>query len=326
MAATTPNQSFQKFTRSQYPHRRASSWRLGPVHEPTGLREVSIPSQAGILLAGVNLACSWEERWSCLNTLTGGHPLGGQLFLWQYRADPTVSQYPHRRASSWREVLDDQRAGGEMVSIPSQAGILLAVGVCWFASGRREIVSIPSQAGILLADHQRNGDAADQSDCLNTLTGGHPLGGRRPSDRQGRWLGLNTLTGGHPLGGGGRDQADQARGDQSQYPHRRASSWRRRISLFRFSNIWSQYPHRRASSWRWVLPELPTQAEPSLNTLTGGHPLGGQHQLRRRLPKMPSSQYPHRRASSWRDQPAPVIELVAPESQYPHRRASSWRG
>ena len=109
---------------------------------------VSIPSQAGILLAGelrlgvsgirrrsqypLRRASSWRSlqpavdwRQRSLNTLSGGHPLGGR--------------------GSDRGVDTDSD-----VSIPSQAGILLAVsdaGTCEIPT----TVSIPSQAGILLA-------------------------------------------------------------------------------------------------------------------------------------------------------------------------------
>ncbi len=66
-----------------------------------------------------------------LNTLTGGHPLGGN---------------GHSVSATW---------GGEWVSIPSQAGILLADRTCAIGSCRRSAVSIPSQAGILLAEGLR---------------------------------------------------------------------------------------------------------------------------------------------------------------------------
>ena len=61
---------------------------------------VSIPSQAGILLAG-------------LDAKTGEPAL-------------IESQYPLRRASSWR-AWAQYRGEAREVSIPSQAGILLAV-------------------------------------------------------------------------------------------------------------------------------------------------------------------------------------------------------
>ena len=60
------------------------------------------------------------------------------------------------------------------VSIPSQAGILLAGGGRWFLEATSKLVSIPSQAGILLADGKSTVISV-AARGLNTLTGGHPL-------------------------------------------------------------------------------------------------------------------------------------------------------
>ena len=63
---------------------------------------------------------------------------------------PAESQYPLRRASSWRMDPGQVEGNGKVVSIPSQAGILLAAP----QHPRHPLqghVSIPSQAGILLA-------------------------------------------------------------------------------------------------------------------------------------------------------------------------------
>ena len=63
----------------------------------------------------------------------------------------------------------------------------------------------------------------------------------------------------------------------------------------------SQYPLRRASSWRygtrWFLPANNI----SLNTLSGGHPLGGCRGQTLVVVDYHKSQYPLRRASSWRN-------------------------
>ncbi len=237
---------------------------------------VSIPSQAGILLAE-GFVPRVMIRASCLNTLSGGHPLGGPLRLaqrvsqdrlntlsgghplggWlldfesQYHGSLNTlsgghplgglilvtlagcgdgSQYPLRRASSWREV-DLARSAEEVVglntlsgghplggwsllinpmpigvSIPSQAGILLAEPAA-HDENQLDHVSIPSQAGILLADAYR------LADYLPT---------------------------------------------KSQYPLRRASSWRAIGTLLMLIGLKSQYPLRRASSWRSLLRVMAT--------------------------------------------------------------------
>ena len=156
---------------------------------------------------------------------------------------------------------------------------------------------------------------------LNTLSGGHPLGGAPRPGRTGPAASLNTLSGGHPLGGKVRD-VQYTDGKMSQYPLRRASSWRSSASFRGIRPSRSQYPLRRASSWR-RRKDLHRRRVSSLNTLSGGHPLGGlgfsffQHAAE-------ESQYPLRRASSWRVG-IPHLARKCRESQYPLRRASSWR-
>ena len=137
-------------------------------------RLVSIPSQAGILLADGNAHCD-PARPERLNTLSGGHPLGGCEVSRRSRSASRVSipsqagillagrhvqsvgmqrsssQYPLRRASSWRRIPVRVWIVSAMVSIPSQAGILLAGQRYRMASAMTVQVSIPSQAGILLA-------------------------------------------------------------------------------------------------------------------------------------------------------------------------------
>ena len=110
---------------SQYPLRRASSWRRSgrPVR------------QALMLVSQYPLrrASSWRRRYQAvlvtadmgLNTLSGGHPLGG-LKNNNKGGSHGLSQYPLRRASSWRNSEQHEQVGTSMVSIPSQAGILLA--------------------------------------------------------------------------------------------------------------------------------------------------------------------------------------------------------
>ncbi len=182
--------------------------------------QVSIPSQAGILLAGD----SWlprPGRSQGLNTLTGGHPLGGSkdaswmasnivsipsqagillavLCPIQTVVSLTTSQYPHRRASSWRMGIWYTASDCSRSQYPHRRAS------SWRAARFQPAVdywqvSIPSQAGILLAGGIRLSQRLAVR--LNTLTGGHPLGGG--CSQAWRWLqsGLNTLTGGHPLGG-----------------------------------------------------------------------------------------------------------------------------
>ncbi len=70
------------------------------------------------------------------------------------------------------------RSATKTVSIPSQVGILLVVFRVILEPEGIE-VSIPSQVGILLVGYSH----CDVNDCaggLNTLSGGHPLGGGDP--------------------------------------------------------------------------------------------------------------------------------------------------
>ncbi len=101
---------------------------------------------------------------------------------------------------AWGDVF--WRSGRDAVSIPSQVGILL---VAVFPTQREReyrMVSIPSQVGILLVGTPAATPTAGPAARLNTLSGGHPLGGvgglalPAPVNH-----GLNTLSGGHPLGG-----------------------------------------------------------------------------------------------------------------------------
>ena len=207
---------------SQYPLRRASSWRFTNV----GVVKGNLVSQYPL-----RRASSWrfggckakEATYSRLNTLSGGHPLGG-VALGYLAMFWNESQYPLRRASSWRTSPSSGPVPTSPVSIPSQAGILLA-GKADAIGLSSNVVSIPSQAGILLAGETLVPDSvpparsqyplrrasswrgrprcsAHGAKCLNTLSGGHPLGGdgwqaayTAASQR------LNTLSGGHPLGG-----------------------------------------------------------------------------------------------------------------------------
>ncbi len=98
--------------------------------------------------------------------------------------------------------LVGHRSGDLGVSIPSQAGILLAAERLGTPGASKQEVSIPSQAGILLAAESCLEVTSGNSRGLNTLTGGHPLGGKpEHSGNGGSTVCLNTLTGGHPLGG-----------------------------------------------------------------------------------------------------------------------------
>ena len=226
---------------SQYPLRRASSWR-------------------DKLLVVIVI------RSTSLNTLSVGHPLGGGDTAIE-QTDVLKSQYPLSRASSCRILQSKARWRYLLVSIPSQSGILLAVvgrrtqnaqrvrsqyphsrasscreggesmaakytglntltvghplvGTTQTRTRHAHMLSIPSQSGSLLsAGLTLKGDASSQyphsraascrftgdgsvTDRLNTLTGGHPLGGRlAPQDQLEHCACLNTLTGGHPLGG-----------------------------------------------------------------------------------------------------------------------------
>ncbi len=133
------------------------------------------------------------------------------------------------------------------VSIPSQAGSLLAVQSSNFRN-RMHAVSIPSQAGSLLAGR-----------CHHRQSWRYLVS--IPS-QAGSLLAAATLV------------PAKFNLIRSQYPHRRAASWRYYIAKLLELLGLSQYPHRRAASWR--------------QTLTFSHTLAF------------TSQYPHRRAASWR--------------------------
>ncbi len=240
------------------------------------------------------------------------------------------------------------RASRASVSIPSQAGILLA------ASSRAstlsaDFVSIPSQAGILLAEPQRRSTARSPSrsqyplrrasswrllppsqersgaSCLNTLSGGHPLGGfDNPTQdwyftvsipsQAGILLAVTQIVNSIPddivsipsqagiLLAAAVGYSIGKFQITSQYPLRRASSWRVAQARLPPRTGRSQYPLRRASSWRSASAGATIRSRNCLNTLSGGHPLGGiggKHE-----PEWWSwSQYPLRRASSWRVRP-----------------------
>ena len=83
------------------------------------------------------------------------------------------SQYPLRRAPS------------------SDEGVLLDT--VWI-----NLVSIPSQAGTLFGRDERQ-DVRLRADCLNTLSGGHPLRTGWTTVVRLSLSRLNTLSGGHPL-------------------------------------------------------------------------------------------------------------------------------
>ncbi len=109
---------------SQYPLRRASSWRLGSRNSHILVGTSQYPLRRASSWRGAQ-AFAFAEAIG-LNTLSGGHPLGGQDCTRRH-ADKIASQYPLRRASSWRGFLATTSAATTFVSIPSQAGILLAV-------------------------------------------------------------------------------------------------------------------------------------------------------------------------------------------------------
>ncbi len=169
-----------------------------PYRNPRlGATFVSIPSQAGILLADGNHG--WRRRLKSLNTLTGGHPLGG----------PDCRRGVNMDTESLNTLTGGHPLGG--------------ADSIWRASQM-----LSACLNTLTGGHPLGG--ADVlwcwgCQCLNTLTGGHPLGGRRWCWLYPTYRCLNTLTGGHPLGGR-VVEIETCHGELSQYPHRRASSWR----------------------------------------------------------------------------------------------------
>ena len=211
--------------------------------------EVSIPSQSGSLLS-VAIDVLAQRELKCLNTLTVGQPLvgatgglanlvtnglntltvGQPLVGLRERRIPRMgsgSQYPHSRAASCRRGPGARRwIMATQVSIPSQSGSLLSVGV-GDVQGKVSYVSIPSQSGSLLSVLRRQPQQLARL-RLNTLTVGQPLVGEStpkmwpgsgdvsiPSQsgsllsehhgghRQSGGYGLNTLTVGQPLVGPG---------------------------------------------------------------------------------------------------------------------------
>ena len=186
-------------------------------------------------------------------------------------------------------------------------------------------VSIPSQAGILLADQTGTNSLTSGACRLNTLSGGHPLGGLamlkrlvrpdlvsipsqagillagrdRCQRRPGRAVSIPSQAG--ILLAGGQTSTRTTIRRLSQYPLRRASSWR--ISPTATAEAMlptSQYPLRRASSWRRAAVMAEAYRHRGLNTLSGGHPLGGWYSDVSPSWTGRQSQYPLRRASSWR--------------------------
>ncbi len=135
-----------------------------------------------------------------------------------------MSQYPLRWASSWWYHLREEVFAKELVSIPSQVGILL---VAEQRAGRG-VYRVRSQYPLRWASSWWLFPIPwivwGLGWSLNTLSGGHPLGGSGdcsgcsagrvsiPSQvgillvggrrsQKGPTVCLNTLSGGHPLGG-----------------------------------------------------------------------------------------------------------------------------
>ena len=192
---------------------------------PSIILTVSIPSQAGILLAVHRCGYRAMRMPDVSIPSQAGILLAAQdgLFL---DAGIKPSQYPLRRASSWRVRLPLVLWEVVVVSIPSQAGILLAAD-----PARQRTRRVPG-LNTLSGGHPLGGvwlsKATTITTCLNTLSGGHPLGGQNmqrcvsvprvsiPSQAgillaaavlartKSRHRRLNTLSGGHPLGGAGR--------------------------------------------------------------------------------------------------------------------------
>ncbi len=270
----------------------------GQLVEVPGRRCVSIPSQVGILLVDGNTTRFLDVGLS-LNTLSGGHPLGGALRRDRVlRACKGLNTLSGGHPLGGRPLWLCQPDGGQ-VSIPSQVGILLVV----VAHNRRfcpHCVSIPSQVGILLVDRILL-YGAEYDSGLNTLSGGHPLGGLRRNIRTLRkHASLNTLSGGHPLGGDGnvRPNADEARvsipsqvgillvadGDGNVRPDAHEVSIPSQVGILLVVSRW------------FVSSGAGCRC---LNTLSGGHPLGGHLTPAPAWSGPAASQYPLRWASSW---------------------------
>ncbi len=322
--------------RSQYPLRWASSWWGAPLYIWFAPGKVSIPSQVGILLVDFCLAMDQAAGTTGLNTLSGGHPLGGDCHAVVYDADGILSQYPLRWASSWWQSAGftiartdkpsqyplrwasswwraraSRSSRWQMVSIPSQVGILLVVPAQQLPlheHGQNPcFVSIPSQVGILLVVG-RHGKPGTGDFRLNTLSGGHPLGGLRgPAARPGR-CSLNTLSGGHPLGGMVTKGRGNSRG-QVSIPSQ--------VGIL-LVDAAAAAPAGKPTGLNTLsgghplggnAPCLMRCPASRLNTLSGGHPLGGVRTQIEDLKKVLGSQYPLRWASSWWK-----VRLAVPET------------
>ena len=263
---------------SQYPLRRASSWRAAVVRDLSPDTWSLNTLSGGHPLGGSDAVADREATRQRLNTLSGGHPLGGRPSCRRCTRHAS-SQYPLRRASSWREQRSGTIREPRIVSqypLRRASSWRLAVASC--GSCRRS-----SQYPLRRASSWRHCDKAVHSRCrgLNTLSGGHPLGGRdrHPGGRS--WhSSLNTLSGGHPLGGADTWQSGSLADDSSQYPLRRASSWRQLADCehcrARRVSIPSQAGILLAAS---CTVESACATWTGLNTLSGGHPLGGARRL-----------------------------------------------
>ena len=206
---------------SQYPLRRASSWRLASRRPPGMAGLVSIPSQAGILLAAIDVAT--RERRTCRVSIPSQ---AGILLAGKRTFDrPLASSVsiPSQAGILLAEIRLTIQLAVVRVSIPSQAGILLAVR----SNGRSVHRMRRSQYPLRRASSWRCGNrciAISSRDGLNTLSGGHPLGGERSrcngTDRR---VSIPSQAG---ILLAGRHRCDRADTSWSQYPLRRASSWR----------------------------------------------------------------------------------------------------
>ena len=235
--------------KSQYPLRRASSWRAAASSSSEARSDVSIPSQAGILLAGMDLSTLQADCHVGLNTLSGGHPLGGS----SYKSEQTVaesSQYPLRRASSWRVGhRHDRVRHGSRSQYPLRRASSWRTGMR-AAVKASYIVSIPSQAGILLAGASSARPVARRQESQ------YPL--RRASSWRRwsrRWSPIVTIV--------------------SQYPLRRASSWRTGHRFMTESLLQVSIPSQAGILLAGLTWLRTVTTYDRLNTLSGGHPLGG---------------------------------------------------
>ena len=86
--------------RSQYPHSRAASCRLGPGSGATGADRLNTLTVGQPLVGRQNDVGQYCQKR--LNTLTVGQPLVGPIVLPAQRVGES-SQYPHSRAASCRD-------------------------------------------------------------------------------------------------------------------------------------------------------------------------------------------------------------------------------